>query len=210
MQLWATVFTGMVLGFVFQRISAQLAQQRSEQPLKGFLLSSREAPLFWAGLSGAVSGALFMLLTDWVLATEYMVLFLVCFSIGIIDYHLRKIPNPLLLFLLLSKVVFLLLRQNSGEWLMAGIGMMAGFVLFLLPSYLKISIGGGDIKLAAVLGFYLGVFSLFQAVVIMAAGLAVLGGFLVITKRGTLKSTAAMGPFISIGAVLTILFPIFK
>ena len=211
MQLWAAVIPiGMVLGLIFHRISVRLAQQRSEQPLQGFLLSGRAAPLFWMVLSGAGYGSLSLTFSDGLLAAEYTLLFLVCLSITVIDYHLRKIPNPLLVVLLMSKIVFLLFRHDPMEWMMAGVGFIAGFVLFLLPSYLKISIGGGDIKLAAVLGFYLGIFSLFQAVVVMAVGIAVLAGFLIITKRGTLKSTAAMGPFISMGAVLTVLFPIFK
>lgn len=201
---------GMIFGIIFYRISVQLAQQRSNQPLNGYLLTGKTAVLFWAIFSGAVYSMLAFVFSEGLIATEYMILFLVCLSIGIIDYHIRKIPNPLLLLLLISKTVFLVFRHDPKEWMMAGIGLIAGFVLFLLPSYLKINIGGGDIKLAAVLGFYLGIFSLFQTVVIMAVGLAILGGFLLITKKGNLKSTAAMGPFISMGAVLTVLFPIFK
>jgi prepilin signal peptidase PulO-like enzyme (type II secretory pathway) len=43
----------------------------------------------------------------------------------------------------------------------------------------------------------------------MAVGLLVFLVYLIVTKKGSLKTSVPMGPYLSLGAVITVLFPVF-
>jgi Flp pilus assembly protein protease CpaA len=87
-------------------------------------------------------------------------------------------------------------------------GAILASVVFLVPSRLGLSIGWGDVKYAFVAGLCFGLLSFVQIMLVAAAGLGVYAVYLYATKKGTLKSSAAMGPYISLGVVATMLFPI--
>jgi len=79
-------------------------------------------------------------------------------TVAAVDWRQRRVPNALLLVVLLPAGVFL-------AWFGAGIlgaspgssfsGALAGG-LILLPGYLWFGLGAGDVKLAAILGFLVG------------------------------------------------------
>jgi prepilin signal peptidase PulO-like enzyme (type II secretory pathway) len=68
--------------------------------------------------------------------------------------------------------------------------------------------GNGDIKLSAVIGLALGVLGYVQAMVVMALITIVLLIVLKLTKKGGWKTQAPMGPMLSAGTLITILFPL--
>jgi leader peptidase (prepilin peptidase)/N-methyltransferase len=70
------------------------------------------------------------------------------------------------------------------------------------------NIGWGDVKYAGVVGFYIGLTGLFQAIMIMSISLGVFAIYLLLSKKGNLKTMAPMGPAFSLGFFVTILFPI--
>lgn len=79
-------------------------------------------------------------------------------AVAVIDWRLRKVPNVLLLFLLVPAIAVLGWQGQglNGAAPMASVyGLMAGFIL-TLPGYLAHKLGAGDVKLAAVMGFVLG------------------------------------------------------
>lgn len=131
--------------------------------------------------------------------------------IAVIDLHHRKIPNDLVIAVIALRLVFavpaLLGVESFPEfrWLPALLGMAACFVIFLLPALWSRKVGAGDIKLAAAMGFCLGISGSLAAVVLM--GLFVLG-YTFLQKRmpmlGAMKSMIPMGPFLA-GAMMLVL-----
>lgn len=78
--------------------------------------------------------------------------------IALADWRWRKVPNGLLLLLLLPALLMLLLNGQglqSASWGESLLG--AGLALVLtLPGYLVSRLGAGDVKLAAVMGLVQG------------------------------------------------------
>ena len=72
-----------------------------------------------------------------------------------------------------------------------------------------IPIGTGDVKYSAAIGYCLGAFGYLQAALIMAAGLLIYLIYLVATKKGSLKTAVPMGPYLSLGVIVTALYPVF-
>lgn len=85
-------------------------------------------------------------------------LFLLLLIASYFDIKHMKIPNKLNLTFL---IIRLLLSFVIGIELGNLYGMVAGFLLVLIPAMIKNKPMGGDIKLMAVLGFYLGVKNIF-------------------------------------------------
>ena len=86
------------------------------------------------------------------------ILLLWSLAIAVIDWRQRRVPNALLLLLLVPAIVLLLL-QGKGPlavaWPASLLGLAVGFVV-TLPGYVVGKLGAGDVKLAAVLGFVQG------------------------------------------------------
>jgi prepilin peptidase CpaA len=100
------------------------------------------------------------------------------------DIRTRRIPNFLTYPAVLLGFVFPLVRGNPAALLPAALGLLAGFLLLLVP-YLLRAMGAGDLKLMAALGALLGpraIFSVFLYSTI-AGGLVAL---MVLAFRGEL------------------------
>jgi leader peptidase (prepilin peptidase)/N-methyltransferase len=65
--------------------------------------------------------------------------------------------------------------------------------------------GGGDIKLMAAAGLYLGTADIVLAFLVGACLGAVYGLFMVLRKKAGRKSAIAFGPFLSAGIVISLL-----
>ena len=92
-----------------------------------------------------------------------MILTFLWFFLGFIDQQKTIIPNKLLLFMFVIRAVILAgeITVKPSYWLdilkSAGGGMLLGFLIFFLARiFSRKSVGMGDVKLAAVLGWYLG------------------------------------------------------
>ncbi|MBD8043142.1 prepilin peptidase [Arthrobacter sp. Sa2BUA2] len=131
------------------------------------------------------------------------------------DIRSRRLPDRLVLpaypaaVLLLSSAA--LAAGDPGRLAgMAGGGlaMLAGYFLLRLIS--PAGLGLGDVKLAGVLGIFLGYAGWTHVVAGTAAGF-VLGGLwglgLILTGRGTGKTRIAFGPFMLAGAAVVLLAP---
>ena len=152
--------------------------------------------------------------TDYIVkVVEYSIYMAIVLNIAAVDFSIRKIPNELLLALMLVKIIFSVIALVRGipafDVILAPfIGLAVGFLLFSVPSMFKINIGAGDIKFSAVIGFCLGYYLFLQAMILMAVILLVYLLFLLATRKGNLKTATAMGPYLAIGTVLTMLFPL--
>ena len=200
-QLWLTVLAGVA-------ICALLALP--VQLLTGFLLHQRgidgQMPRrhFWILLSClAVVGGVIGWRAGFTLRGAYLVLLLLVAACAFyIDARSRIIPNELVLAILVLAAAFGLTGQIPFQIGSSLLGLAACFVLFFLPSVFGRSIGAGDVKLAAAMGFALGLTGSLYAIVGM--GVLVLGYVLVSSNlrfSERLKQTIPMGPFLTVALV---------
>lgn len=203
------VCIGFILGAGGFFLSRWMIRKRSDKvSFAGNKLLGRS----WGWLVWGAAGALASGLAAWSSgiprAIELAVVLMILACLSTVDGLIRKIPNELLAALLVFRSVLIIVDGDGGSFKTALIGFAAGFMLFQVPAMLGISIGWGDVKYAGAAGFYLGLAGLFQAILIMAIGMGLYGIYLKITKKGNLKTRVPMGPYLSLGMMLAILFPI--
>jgi leader peptidase (prepilin peptidase)/N-methyltransferase len=140
-------------------------------------------------------GSLGAALAGWVFAALLV-------TISVIDYYHLIIPNRLILTGLGLGVPLLLIQ--SGESLILGVLSMlaAGLFMLIIALISRGGMGGGDVKLAAMLGLYLGPqnagVALFLA--FMIAGTVAL--FLLVAGIKGRKDAIPFGPFLALGAII--------
>lgn len=155
----------------------------------GFLLVFLRYGLSWETLLGLLFVSLLMIIT-------------------VTDLSYRLIPNKVLLpFFLLFLVLRFLWPYEGTAYGQHLLGMAAGFLFFwLLAVVSRGGMGGGDIKLYAVIGLFLPPLLLFLTVFLSAACGTLYGLFLWMGGRGARKAMIPFGPFIAIGALVSYLY----
>ena len=205
---------GMAAGVAFNRIAVlqvkrRVGESEALEKVKGVGLL-----IISALISGILFALLFKLYGNIAQRIEYAAYISTAISIGVVDLGIKKIPNSSVLALLAVRTASIIYELASGvsvkEALLPSlIGLVAAFILYQLPRFFGIPIGTGDVKFASAIGYCLGVFGFLQSAIIMAAGLLILLVWLTATKKGSLKTKVPMGPFLSLGAVATVLVPVF-
>ena len=157
----------------------------------------------------ALTGLLFVLAYlrfGWTgLALYWSVFSALLVVVACIDWEHRIIPNVVLgAGLALGLVITLVLQLPLPA---AAMGLASGFSIFLLlAAAWSGAMGAGDVKLAGVLGWYLGwplvVVGLFGGVL---SG-ALVGLILLITRRKAARDQIPLGPFLALGALLAVFF----
>lgn len=130
----------------------------------------------------------------------------------VVDVQHRKLPNRVLLPAFVAGAVLLTgAAALTGVWpplLRAGIAAIVLFAAYLVLALMSPrSLGMGDVKLAALLGLYLGWLGWDAVVVGAAAGFvvqALLALVLLAGRRIGLRGELPFGPAMLLGAVLTI------
>ena len=144
----------------------------------------------------------------WLKAVRYMILTVFMVFLGFIDQQKTIIPNKLLLFMFVILAGEITVKPSY--WLdilkSAGGGMLLGFLIFLLARiFSRKSVGMGDVKLAAVLGWYLGG-SLIWFDIVVSLSLAALYSIVqLILKKLNMKDSIPLAPFFSVGTILILL-----
>ena len=142
----------------------------------------------------------------------FLFLAAVSVALALIDIDVHKLPNAIVLPAYAVGAVLLSSASIvSGEYsvlLRAGIAMAALFLAYFLMAFLyPAGMGLGDVKLAGVLGLYLGWVG-WGAVTVGALGAFILGGVyafvLILGKRANRKSGIPFGPWMLVGAWLGI------
>lgn len=142
---------------------------------------------------------------DWRELALGIVLITFLIPITAIDLDVKRIPNALTLPAALLAVPIALVTEPSfvPEQLIAG---AAATVFFLIPALIaKKGMGMGDVKLAGVLGLYLGASVAPAIMIALLTGTVV--GVAVILKTGVdagRKTAVPFGPFLALGAVICI------
>jgi leader peptidase (prepilin peptidase)/N-methyltransferase len=126
----------------------------------------------------------------------------------LIDLDTHRLPNSIVLpSYLVAGILFTVAAWLAGEWetlLRAGIGMAVLYIFyFLLRSIRRGGMGGGDVKLAGVIGIYLGWLG-WGALAVGAFAAFVFGGVfglvLMLARRAGRKSAIPFGPWMILGA----------
>lgn len=148
----------------------------------------------------------------WLKIVRYALLTAFLVPLGAIDWKKKIIPNKILLAmtgiraLLLVGDLFVYPAYRAELAISAFGGMAVGFLVFLLAYFLsRRSIGLGDVKMIAVIGFYLGISQIWSTMVV---GLLLAGIFSCIQlarKKVTMKESIPLAPFLSAGAILVML-----
>ena len=128
---------------------------------------------------------------------------LVC---SLIDLDHQIIPDKVLITLTIGSIPLLLL-QSTGTLLDGFLGAIVGGGLLLLVAVLsKGGMGGGDVKLAAVLGLYLG----WSGILLMLFIAFLIGSVVGLTwawiHKKTLKTALPFGPFLSMATLIVLLW----
>lgn len=155
-------------------------------------------------LTGAVFTALFFRLGFSVVLVKYLFFTCVLIAASFIDMEHYLILNRLIFTALVVGGGFLLsnIEITIGSGLLGAFS--AGGLLWLLALLSKGNVGGGDIKLAAVLGLFLGWPLGFMAVLLgfLLAGIA--GFFLLAARIKGRKDPIPLAPFLSTGAFIAL------
>jgi leader peptidase (prepilin peptidase) / N-methyltransferase len=184
--------------------------------LRGSCAACRERISVRYPLVEAATAALFVAITARLGITPELPAFLylgaVALALALIDLDIRRLPNSIVLpsyvvgaFLLLPAAI------ARGDWAAAGRGLTAMAVLFAV--YFAISfgfrggMGFGDVKLAGVLGLYLGWLGWSSVLVGTFAGFllgGVVGVALLLARQASRRTAIPFGPFMLAGALVAV------
>lgn len=146
------------------------------------------------------------------LGIEFLILSFLSFLLIIsffIDYHHQIIPDRITFpGIVLAPILSLIPGGLSPLSSLLGIGMGGGVLiaiaLFGKAVFKKEAMGGGDVKLAAMIGGFVG-WKLFILSIFLASFLGALAGaVLILLKRRGMSSQIPFGPFIVLGSLISI------
>jgi leader peptidase (prepilin peptidase)/N-methyltransferase len=135
-------------------------------------------------------------------------------ALAMIDIDVKRLPNAIVLpSYPVAAALLTVAAAVDGRWddlLRAGLGMVVLYAFyFLLALVYPAGMGFGDVKLAGILGLYLGWLGWAELVTGGFLGFlfgGVVGGGLVLVRRAGRKSMLPFGPFMLAGALVAILW----
>ncbi|MDP4118847.1 MAG: prepilin peptidase [Bacillota bacterium] len=202
------VLLGGFVGFLLEKITVNLINKRVKEPINHRFSGSVKKTILWMLISAS----------GWVIAVaigglsaqtvEFALLFSACLVLSAVDISIRKIPNEIIVFILIIGFAFTVINNNFNIIQNRIIGLIAGFVIFYLPSLIGMGAGLGDVKFAAAVGFCLGVYNFLTAVFVMTIVLLIYTIYLYVTGKGNLKTKVALGFFLAAGFVVVMLINI--
>lgn len=134
----------------------------------------------------------------------YSVLIQILTLITLVDLRTKLIPNRLNLAVGMVGLASMVHYGNYMDSIAAF--LLSGLLFFGLALISKGGIGGGDIKLIAPLGLVFGIFNTLFIIFYSFIFGAIAGIIMLISKRGSMKSELAMGPYIALATVYLIIF----
>ncbi|NBV49825.1 prepilin peptidase [bacterium] len=140
----------------------------------------------------------------WIFYTYFVSSLLV---ITVIDLRHMIIPDELSLTGILIGVLASFFVQHITWWeSLLGAALGGGIFMAIAMGYEKFArqegLGGGDIKLLAMIGAWLGYQSILVVIVISSALGSVVGLSLMLLRKKTLKTAIPFGPFLALGAIV--------
>jgi leader peptidase (prepilin peptidase)/N-methyltransferase len=165
-------------------------------------------------LTGGVFVALAIRIGPDAVLPAFLYLGAVGVALALIDFDVKRLPDAIVLPSYVVAVVLLGVAAAANgdihQFLRALLGMAALFAFyFLLVLAYPAGMGFGDVKLAGVLGLYLGWLGWGELVVGAFLGFllgGLVGGVLMMARRAGRKSAIPFGPFMLAGAFLAVLW----
>lgn len=161
---------------------------------------------------GLLSAALFIRLG---VSAQYVLLFLftaALVAISFIDLQHKIIPDVISLPGILVGLAFSFLPSAGLSPLDALIGAVGGgaFLLLVGTAFEKATgregMGGGDVKLLAMIGAWMGWKALPFVILLSSLSGAVIGGLSLVISRQGMRSRIPFGPFLALGALVFLFF----
>jgi leader peptidase (prepilin peptidase)/N-methyltransferase len=127
---------------------------------------------------------------------------------SLVDLHEMIIPNELVIAGMVFGLGFILIAPyESQSWLMALGGAAVGFgTLLLLALLVKGGMGMGDVKLAAVIGLFLGLKWVGMGLLLGFLTGGLLSALLLLFRLVSRKDHIPFGPWLAIGAAIAALY----
>lgn len=164
------------------------------------------------GIAAMAAGSIVCHEADYRLMLFYYFGMLMLSVLTITDLRDKKIPNKILLIMLgiwiIISIIYLIIDVTIAVQLiiMSVSGMVFCGVVFLLGYFItKKKLGGGDVKLSAVLGLY---FTIDKAFGVLLYGLilcSLISLVLLISKKASAKEQIPLCPFLLMGASIMLL-----
>lgn len=215
LELLLFAIVGGAFGLLCMKLTEKLISVRVSPGMNVLNINNRAAPFLWAFGMAVLFCFMCFAIPSYINRVEYALIICAIACIAMVDISIRRIPNELLLTILIVKVISIFVNGivSGFNWKMfvfPVVGMVIGLVTFFLPSLIHLYIGNGDIKYGAVIGFYFGFYGFLQSMILM--GIAVLIYYLILRflKKGDMKTRLPMGPFLSLGVLITIFLPFFN
>jgi len=200
---------GLVVGLFIHNLSTFLIIKRAGEVENNILLSAKYSAQGFAVLNGSIWLGTILAFGLNPLTVEFLIMLSICTTLSVVDISIRKIPNEILLLLLASSLAFLLVNNEFGNISNRLIGTVVGVIVFLLPTLIGKGAGAGDIKLAGVIGFCLGLHDMLEAYMFMIIPLLIYTAYIYITKKGSIKTKVALGSFMSVGFIMVFVVRLF-
>jgi len=131
--------------------------------------------------------------------------------ISVIDYYHQIIPDCLLLLIIITIVLYM-----TFDFIIYGIPVIqldsiigffaAGLFFTIIALISNGGMGGGDIKLIAILGFILGFKKIILNIILSFIIGAIISLFLLLSRKKERKDTIPFGPFINISFIISLLW----
>ena len=142
----------------------------------------------------------------------YLYLAAITVALAVIDLDVHRLPNSIVLpSYVVAALLLLPAVAADRDWSSAGRGLLAMAALwsfyFALAWLYPGGMGFGDVKLAGLLGLYLGWLGWSSVVVGTFAGFVLgglVGALLLLTRRAGRKTAIAFGPYMLAGAMLAL------
>lgn len=148
----------------------------------------------------------------WLKILRYLFLMAFLVVLAEVDQEKHIIPNKILAVMFITRLV-LLPAEAAAAWeyrkeilLSAGLGLTLGLIIFLLAYFAsRHSIGMGDVKLCAVLGWYLGSSLIWWDMIVSLGMAGVYSIVQLLRKKLSMKDSIPLAPFFCAGTILVLL-----
>lgn len=179
--------------------------------LRGRCLSCRERISVQYPLVELATAALYVWLFHvYGLSWQFLSYALFCSNllvISVIDLYLQIIPDELSLSGIVVGFLMCFLTHDVAWWSsLLGIVLGGGIFLLVAVLYEKLAkregLGGGDVKLLAMIGAWLGYQSILPTIIVSSALGSLIGVALIAFKGKDFKTAIPFGPFLALGAFI--------
>lgn len=208
---WTMIYGGIGGGIGFFTPWLYALLQGVALPSVGTLRKSAEAWRNWAFHAFLWIACLYY--TPFSLSAAYGGICSVLLLISVCDLREKIVPDRLLIALSLFSLLLFCVRTEEGEDLLLG-ALVAGGVFYLLHLvgdliFRRSSIGIGDVRLMALLGFILGTGGVFWAFVLsvvfagISASVEFFGG---LSAKKEPEDERAFAPYLAFGGIIVLIF----